>query len=141
MHHILVVDDDHMVLALIDHVLRRAGFSVSCAGNGRAALGACRTEMPELVLTDMIMPEMDGLEFIAAARREFPGLPVIAMSGGTPGAGDRLERALEMGACATLLKPFSVEELLHAVRLATSGHALEPALHGHAPGDPHGAAQ
>ncbi len=125
MERILVIDDDHLVVDLIAQVLVKAGFSVVCARNGRMGLDMCRLMVPNAVLTDLVMPEMDGLAFISAVKKEFPKLPVIAMSGGLPDADDRLERAGALGACALLAKPFRVDELIQVIRAACAEAAAE----------------
>jgi YesN/AraC family two-component response regulator len=89
---------------------------VTEARNGTEALRLCAAEPPEVVLTDLIMPEKEGLETIAEIRRQFPELKVIAMSGGGRGqADDYLRIARRLGAVQTLSKPFSTSEMAAAI--------------------------
>ena len=109
---ILVIDDSEDLLEVVALTLVGEGYRVKCALEGEAGLAAVRTERPNLVLLDMMMPGIDGLEFLARLPRECaPAPPVIAMTGF---AGYR-ERAVELGAVAALTKPASLELLVEAV--------------------------
>ena len=115
---ILFVDDDAGVALFAMRVLREAGFEVLVAGNRKVALHTLETEHPDLVITDLVLPDRGGLETIALMRQSRPSLPLIASSA----LGRHfLKMAEGMGARATLAKPFTAEELLEAVR-----QALEP---------------
>jgi CheY-like chemotaxis protein len=97
-------------------VLTAAGHQVSAAENGRVGLERMRREDCDLVIADIIMPEMEGMETITVIRREFPDLPIIAMSGGGRiGNLDYLESARLLGVAATIPKPFTQEELCRVV--------------------------
>lgn len=112
MPHILVIDDDDLVRRLVNHALTREGYEVMEAVNGRKGLAAYKAAPAELVITDLIMPDMEGLEAIQEFRRRSPDLKIIAMSGG--GAGwsvDYLKMAEKFGASRILNKPFALEEL------------------------------
>jgi CheY-like chemotaxis protein len=111
---ILFVDDDAGVVLFANRVLRNAGFEVLVAGNGTVALATVETEQPDLVITDLVMPEREGLETIMTLRKRHRSLPIIAISGAF--GGHFLKSAATLGAHATLPKPFSAEELLEAVR-------------------------
>lgn len=116
MARILVIDDEEMVRYTTETVLRDAGYRVSTAENGRVGLERMREEDCDLVITDIIMPEMEGMETIQIIRQEFPDLPIIAMSGGGRiGNLDYLESAKLLGVVATIPKPFTREELCLAV--------------------------
>jgi CheY-like chemotaxis protein len=81
----------------------------------------------DLVLCDMVMPVKDGLETIREIRRDFPGLPVVAISGGCAGSkADLLPDSLCLGACGALRKPFRLAELLGAVEAALGKQAAAP---------------
>ena len=108
------MDDDADVALFAVRVLSAAGFEVLVAGNGKVALSAVETEHPDLVITDLVMPEREGLEIIMTLRKSHPSLPLIATSGAF--GGHFLKTAAALGAGATLPKPFSAEELLEAVR-------------------------
>jgi CheY-like chemotaxis protein len=113
---ILVVEDDDLVRAFILRVLEREGYALASAPNGVDGLRQCREVAPALVITDIVMPDMEGLEMIRELRKVDPSLPVLAISGG--GRGDPrmyLDMARHLGARATLAKPFDREALLGAV--------------------------
>jgi CheY-like chemotaxis protein len=113
---ILVIDDDGQVRAFLRHCLERAGHRLAEAEEGGRGLELCREEAPALVLCDLYMPGKEGLETIRELRAGFPGVPIIAMSGGNPRvAGDFLAVAKMFGAARTLAKPFSPSGLLAAV--------------------------
>jgi two-component system response regulator YesN len=87
---------------------------VLTARNGTEALGYLDGHAVDVVLTDIFMPEMDGIETIAALRRKFPNIRVVAMSG-RPGV-DYLAVARELGVAHTLRKPFEIDELFQALK-------------------------
>ncbi len=111
---ILVVDDDASVRGLFEHVLSEAGYEVVVACDGCEALVKVRERGFNLLLTDLVMPEREGLELIMILRKERPDLKVMAVSGAFGGA--FLEAAEALGASAVLLKPVSPGQLLDAVR-------------------------
>jgi YesN/AraC family two-component response regulator len=96
---------------------RSAGHTVIETCNGREGLRLYRREPAEIVITDIFMPEQEGLETITALRREFPGVKIIAISGGGQrGRLDFLDVAARLGAERTFHKPFDLQEILAAVR-------------------------
>jgi CheY-like chemotaxis protein len=113
MARILVTDDEPCFLRILDRVLSDAGHQVVLAGTGREAQRQLDCEGDfDLLLTDIFMPEGDGLELIQSVRRSYPALPVIAMSGGgLNGKLDYLSYAHHFGADALLRKPFSMGKL------------------------------
>jgi CheY-like chemotaxis protein len=116
MARILVIDDDGQVRKTLKQVLELEGHQVTLAANGKEGLSAYGDGGADLVITDIIMPEKEGLETIGELRRENPAIRIIAISGG--GRMDPrscLSLAREFGAGRTLLKPFDREELLAAV--------------------------
>ncbi|MCW5751220.1 MAG: response regulator [Alphaproteobacteria bacterium] len=118
---ILIVEDDPLLCETLRQTLNHAGHAVAVAEDGRAALRAFDAVRPDLVLLDIIMPEMDGLETIRAVRQSVPDIPVIAMSGGGQiGNLDLLQVAAKFGANMALRKPFSGRQMLEAI-----GKALE----------------
>ncbi len=118
MPRILLVDDDDAVRSTLRRALTRLGYEVREASNGKEAMKLCAQETPDLVMTDIIMPEQEGLETIRAIRRLHPGLKVVAMSGGGRiVATDYLKTAATLGADAVLAKPFSTEEMASALAL------------------------
>lgn len=116
MARILVVEDDDQVRRLIDQMLRRAGHEVICAGDGTAALRAFERHAFDLIITDLIMPEMEGMQTIRELRKKDRQIPLIAMSGGgRMNADDYLDTARIIGADRTFRKPFTRDALLTAV--------------------------
>jgi CheY-like chemotaxis protein len=111
---ILVIDDDPQVRLLLREVLEEQGHIVRDAGDGREGLHIAQTASPDLVITDVLMPEVDGLEVMMALSRESPATRVIAFSGGVAEM-DYLHAAKVLGAHRTLRKPLTNRELLHAV--------------------------
>ena len=114
---VLVIDDDAAVRQTIALLLEDAGIEVVQAGDGKAGLSALQRCRPDLIVTDVIMPEKEGLETIIEIRRLDRQLPIIAISGGGRiGNADFLEIASRLGASVTLPKPFDPETLVNLVR-------------------------
>lgn len=110
---ILIVDDEEQVRSAMTLFLTRKGYRVQEARDGRSAEESLRKELPDLILTDLIMPDRDGLELLTFVRKYAPAVPVIAMSGGGRiNPADYLELARRMGAARTLEKPFPSAQLL-----------------------------
>jgi DNA-binding response OmpR family regulator len=118
---ILLVDDDEQLRPMLKIVLERAGHVVNEAGNGKEALASYSRQQTELVVTDLVMPDKEGLETIIELRRSYPALKIIAMSGGgRTGVQNYLDLAIKFGANHVLNKPFTNQELLEGVRLLLS---------------------
>jgi CheY-like chemotaxis protein len=116
---ILLIEDDAQVLRALSSVLIRSGHRVTTAANGAVGLRLWREHGADLVLTDIQMPETDGIEVILQLRTYAPHLPVIAMSGGDrSGDLDLLGDARLLGAVALLKKPFSADDLTRAIAAA-----------------------
>ena len=114
---ILVVDDNDDVRAMLELTCRREGFEVFGARNGAQALEIAQRQRLDLIVTDVFMPERDGVETIVAIREQFPHVKIVAMSGWQSAHGpDYLAIARELGAAATLRKPFAPPELIRVVR-------------------------
>ena len=114
---ILIVDDDDDVRRTLRRILERDGHVVVDCANGQEALRALTAQRPDLVITDVYMPEMDGIEFLVALREGDPDLPVLAVSGGARNSAEFvLEDASQLGANAVLPKPYKIEDMLTAVR-------------------------
>ena len=117
MANILVVDDDAPLVNAQGEFLRRAGHTVSTAANGKQAMDLVAHNDFDLVITDLFMPEKEGIATILELRRKVPKIKIIAMSGGTVmiGAKDNLSMARMFGASLTLAKPFSGQTLITAI--------------------------
>lgn len=114
---ILVIDDEESVRFVVKEMLEFEGYEVTTAPNGKVGLQLFRKDPTDLILTDIFMPEMEGLETIRELHRDFPQLKIIAMSGGgESGMLSFLSFAKRFGALRTLRKPFSREELLETVQ-------------------------
>lgn len=122
MKHILVIDDDEQVRTLVGRFISGAGFAVEMADNGVTGLAAMRRAPADVVITDIIMPEKEGVETIMELRRDFPDAKIIAMSGGSPQmqADLPLRLARTLGADRILHKPFTRDALLNLVNELTS---------------------
>lgn len=113
--------------AVMTAVLEGMGHQVYQAGNGREALHVQADANAELMLTDLFMPEMEGLETIRQMRSRYPQLRIMAVSGGSSrgDAGDYLEMAVKFGAETALRKPFTIKEMTDAV--TAMGFPAQPA--------------
>ncbi len=118
MAEILVVEDDDELRRLVCRRLTMAGHQVAEAPNGLAATRQIQEHVPELIISDIVMPDMDGLELIRNLQKEHPQLKVLAVTGGgTTDPALRLTLAKRFGAADTLYKPFSLDELLEKVSI------------------------
>lgn len=114
---ILVVDDERFVLDLLRKVLERRGHEVELAGNGVEALERLSQAAFDLVLTDVVMPEMDGFELLRQVKARYPGVKVIVLTGFA--RRQSISDFLLYGADDYLSKPFQVPELLASVERIT----------------------
>jgi len=110
---ILVVDDDPGVREVVRSMLETEGYIVSIAENGREALELLKATNFEVIITDLVMPEQEGIETIKMIRQDYPDVRVIAMSGAF--GGDYLRIAGYLGAHGTLAKPLSIASVLQTV--------------------------
>ena len=123
MPRILVIEDEVDIRSLYSRILRSAGHDVSEAPDGKVGLELYRENPADLVITDIIMPEKEGIELIMELRRDFPDVKIIAVSGGgqaTPSA-TCLRLAKGLGAVRTLAKPFNQQELVDTVQEVLDG--------------------
>jgi CheY-like chemotaxis protein len=111
MARILVIDDDPDVRAVLDGSLTALGYQVAAADSVVSGVKQCTVARIDVIISDLFMPEVDGLEGMARFRREFPKIPMIAMSGNPRSGTAMLALAQRMGAAAILEKPFEVEHL------------------------------
>ena len=118
---ILVVEDDPSLLAGLALNLRKAGYRTRTAADGTAALAALESERPDLVLLDLMLPGVDGLEILSHIRSTDASLPVVVLT--ALGGEDDKIRGLDVGANDYVTKPFSIAELLARVRAALRARA------------------
>ena len=115
MPRLLLIEDNDALRATLVIALTDAGHSVVEAGDGRQGANIVRAEPIDLVITDLVMPDQEGIETIQSLRRLRPNLPVIAISGNSPFSSHYLAMAGRLGAQRTLSKPFTADELLRAI--------------------------
>ena len=113
---ILLIDDDELVRYSLAKALTQGGHSVIDTGNGRTGLKLLQKEEVDVIITDIVMPDMDGFEIILETIQIAPGLPIIAISGGGRiGAEDYLSSAALFDIHATFIKPVDERELIACV--------------------------
>lgn len=113
---ICVIDDDESVRQTVGRILRGAGYAVVEAKDGEVGLRVVERELPAMIVTDIVMPNREGIETIREAKQRFPSIPIIAISGGGRlGPDGFLELAVKLGADDCLAKPFRPAELLDKV--------------------------
>jgi DNA-binding NtrC family response regulator len=121
---VLLLEDNAAYRALLEEVLSLAGFDVCAVPDGRRVPQILRERSVDLVITDLVMPERDGLETMTELHYSHPRLPVIAISGDTPlNTSLYLTLAEKLGASRVLAKPFKMAELIHAAREAIAATA------------------
>jgi DNA-binding response OmpR family regulator len=114
---ILIIDDDDQIRILLRQVMEWAGHEVFEAADGREGMVQQRKQQADLVITDLIMPEQEGLETITLLKKEYPLVKIIAISGGGRiGPDAYLPAAQELGADRVFSKPFDVRDLATTVR-------------------------
>jgi DNA-binding response OmpR family regulator len=114
---IMVVDDNEDMRSMLKLCLEADGFDVDVARNGQLALERLQEQPADVVVTDLFMPDQDGIETILELRKRFPQVRIVAMSGWTSSEGsDYLRVAREIGALETLRKPFDPQELSRLLR-------------------------
>lgn len=117
MQKILIIDDDEQILSLLARSVELAGFAAVTAVNGREGQRLLDKQPFDLVITDLIMPEKEGMETISYIRKHFPETKIIAISGGGRiGPETYLPAALGVGANKAFAKPFSMDNLIAAIK-------------------------
>ncbi|SFP67665.1 response regulator [Tranquillimonas alkanivorans] len=118
---VLAVDDSRTMRDLLSQALSEAGFGVTVAEDGRDGLDKLEDRRPDVVITDINMPRMDGFEFIEAVRGSdrWPGLPILVLT--TESAQTMKDRARRAGASGWIVKPFEETRLVTAIRRVTGG--------------------
>ena len=114
---ILIIDDELQIRVMMRRILEKVGYDVYEASDGKEGIKLFRAKPTDLVITDIIMPEKEGLETILDLRHDFPKIKIIAISGGgKTGLPNFLPAAKKFGAIRTLPKPFGKDDLLKLVR-------------------------
>jgi YesN/AraC family two-component response regulator len=117
MENILIIDDETPIRSMVRLILERAGYTVREAQDGIEGIRVFRETPADLVITDLIMPNKDGIGMIIELKKDFPALKIIAMSGGGLNRPEGyLRGAQKLGAACTLSKPLNRNDLLRAVR-------------------------
>ena len=117
MRRILIIDDEPYILLMLKKMLERAGYEVDLASNGREGMAVFEQNSADLVITDIIMPDKEGLELILEMKKKRPELKIIAMSGGGRISPESyLECARHFGAEKVFQKPFRQKEIVSAVK-------------------------
>ena len=117
MENILIIDDETPIRSMVRLILERAGYTVREAQDGIEGIRVFRETPADLVITDLIMPNKDGIGMIIELKKDFPELKIIAMSGGGLNRPEGyLRGAQKLGAACTLSKPLNRNDLLRAVR-------------------------
>jgi CheY-like chemotaxis protein len=111
---ILIIDDEYSVRRLLSEVLKGAGHELMEVATAKEGLRLLRERPIDLVVTDILMPDMDGLEVTRLLHREFPSVKILALSGGSQDV-DYCQVARSLGAHDTLMKPVSVQQLRDTV--------------------------
>ena len=122
--HVLVVEDDETIAMGLVNALQHERFDVVHVDNGEAALDAVRERTPDLMLCDIMLPGIDGLQVMRTVKQDVPGVPVIMLTAKS----DEIDRVmgLEMGADDYVTKPFSVREVIARVKARLRERSSEP---------------
>jgi DNA-binding response OmpR family regulator len=125
MTHVLVIDDDEQMREMLAQMITREGYSVSTAVDGEEGLATMRRQPADLVVTDILMPKMDGIDLIVELRRAFPDVKILAISGGrrSISPGFNLQSAALVSGCAVLSKPFTRDQLVGRIRSCLTTYA------------------
>ena len=117
MARVLIIDDDPTIRSLVGGIVETMGNTIVEARDGRAGVEVFSREKIDLIVTDIVMPEQEGIETIGAIRRLDRVVPILAISGSSTigGAGDYLRAAAALGASATLQKPFAADHIIDTI--------------------------
>ena len=125
-HRVLIVDDEPNIVISLEFLLKREGFAMSVARDGEAALAAIRSERPDLVVLDVMMPKLDGYAVLQAVRAdpELAGTRILMLT--AKGREAEQKKGLALGADAYMPKPFSTHELIANVRRLLGAETPKP---------------
>ena len=124
MARILIIDDEPQIRSMLRLMLERVGYEVAEAPDGIEGIRRYRENPADLIITDLIMPNKDGIGMIIDLKKEFPKVKIIAMSGGGVNRPEGyLDGAKKLGATRTLTKPIDRDEMLKAVKETLKGPA------------------
>ncbi len=124
---VLVIEDDPFFRDVMVEALERAGFQTLSAENGAVGLKIALAQPVDIVVTDLFMPEKEGMETIRSLRDRFAFMPILVVSGGIAGQrSDFLGMSVRLGASAAISKPFLPSELVQAVRKLAAAAGLLP---------------
>jgi CheY-like chemotaxis protein len=125
MERILIIDDEPQIRSMLRLMLERDGYEVAEAPDGIEGIRVYRQNPADLIITDLIMPNKDGIGMIIDLKKEFPDVKIIAMSGGGLNKPEGyLKGAKKLGASCTLTKPIDREEMLRAVKNSLKGSKI-----------------
>jgi len=115
MSQVLIVDDSHSIRELLSSLLRKAGFGVTSADDGKAGLQAAKKSVFDLIITDVNMPEMDGIELLKNLRKlpEYSFKPILILT--TEFSQEMKQKGKDAGATGWLVKPFDPEKLIDVI--------------------------
>ena len=114
---ILIIDDEPQIRSMLKLMLERDGYEVAEAPDGIEGIRVYRQKPADLVITDLIMPNKDGIGMIIDLKKEFPNVKIIAMSGGGLNKPEGyLKGAKKLGAACTLTKPIDRDEMLRTIK-------------------------
>ncbi|MCK5312047.1 MAG: response regulator [Desulfobacteraceae bacterium] len=120
MAHILIIDDDEQILTMLKQAIERKGYKVTTAINGKEGIKLYKETLADIVITDIVMPEMEGLEAIRRLRKEYQDIKIIALSGGGFVSPDEyLKLAKQFGAKYVFAKPVNLQDLFNAIKELT----------------------
>ncbi|MCP3898161.1 MAG: response regulator [Desulfobacteraceae bacterium] len=120
MAHVLIIDDEEKILKMLSLALEREGHKVTTASDGKVGIKLYRETLADVVITDIVMPEMEGLEVIRILRQEFKDIKIIALSGGGfVEPKEYLNLAKNFGAQYTFTKPAELTEIISAIETLT----------------------
>jgi len=117
MKRVLAVDDEPAWRDILAETLKKGGYDVMVAASGDEALDQMKQWQPNALVTDIVMPDMDGIELVRVVRRRYPNLPIVAISAGSFGWIEPLVSLMDAFGTPLLLKPFCPEHLTAAVEL------------------------